>query len=102
MLSFVARVGLHVRESTNAGLCGFGPGVITPGAGRAAGGAALAARLGLALCAVASVFLAASPSRAAAAAFEVTKLGGDDSYAIAINDSGQVAGNTTVIEPFGE
>jgi probable HAF family extracellular repeat protein len=62
----------------------------------------LAARLGLVLFAVASVFLAASPSRAAAGDFEVTKLGGYDSNAIAINDSGQVAGNTTVIGAGGE
>jgi probable HAF family extracellular repeat protein len=79
-----------VRESTNAGLCGFGPGVIR-------------LRLGVVVFAVASVFLGASASGAAAPTFKVTKLGGYHSYAIAINDSGQVAGNTTVVEPpYGE
>jgi probable HAF family extracellular repeat protein len=56
---------------------------------------------GFAVVAMASVFLAPSAARAAATTFKVTKLGGYDSYAIAINDRGQVAGNTTV-EPGGE
>ena len=59
-------------------------------------------RRGLVVVAMLSVVLAASASRASAAGFEVTKLGGNDSYAIAINDRGQVADNTTVVEPFGE
>jgi probable HAF family extracellular repeat protein len=60
----------------------------------------LAARLGLAVLAVASVFLAATPSRAAAAAtFQVTRLGGYHWRPVAINDSGQVAGNQTVNDP---
>src|SRR3954470_7974936 len=89
LLFFVARVGVRVRESTNAGLCGFGPGVIR-------------LRLGVVVFAVASVVLGASVSRAAPPTFKITRLGGYHSYPVAINDSGQVAGNTTVIEPGGE
>jgi probable HAF family extracellular repeat protein len=58
-------------------------------------------RLGLVLFAVACGLLAPSASRAAAPAFEVTDLGGFDSRAVAINDSGQVAGVTAVKETDG-
>jgi probable HAF family extracellular repeat protein len=58
-------------------------------------------RLGLVVFAVVSVFLAAPASRAAASAFEVTDLGGSDARAVAIGDSGQVAGVTAVKESGG-
>src|SRR3954467_6091636 len=88
LLFFVARVGLHVRESNNGGLCGFGPGVIR-------------LRLDVVVFAVASVFLAASAPRAAAASFVLTALRGAESQAVAIADSGQVAGDMTVKESAG-
>jgi probable HAF family extracellular repeat protein len=88
LLFFAARVGLHVRESNNGGLCGFGPGVIR-------------LRLGVVVFAVASVFLAASPPRAAAASFVLTALRGAESQAVAIADRGQVAGDMTVKESAG-
>jgi probable HAF family extracellular repeat protein len=58
-------------------------------------------RLALVAFAVACVLLAGAASRAAASAFQLTDLGGLDSQAVAINDSGQVAGAASFKDSSG-